>query len=335
MGGPSLSSGHIRSWQDVEALARRRQQAAGSRGRLALYTCAQSLLLFALFAAIEKCARVWLPLGVLLYGVVLLASLGMLWIVVYGPPPNNADAEGDEVFLTIVVSGLISASVAYSQLCRNLHLTVGGFEASGESFWHWARFGFNELLNGLSMDLPAIFRWRFTEVQPVALWSKSLHYLFHVILLGVGFSGLYKLASTVKHTWTNPERLVLTRGNLWFLFSRDLLPVLLIAPPVAVVIGKTVQDALQLPSPWPLAWPITVVLFGATLTALPLVLWVQRGRLTVLIGLLPPIPKEWRRAGYSRLVLLFLGECCLTAAVAYVGLQIAEFGIGEMRWSRL
>lgn len=162
-------------------------------------------IIIVLFAIIEGIGVVWRPLGAFFY----LIIFGTATFMLYGISLSNDDdviyPSDEEWSFTFLIFLIFATLVSFTQLCRYYYMGFGGFFANNSNYWHWMRFGVQNLLESLLFDIPAIYKWQLTEIEASSFFSRALIVLFRVTLEFIVVVQILRGAKLVRSTWVKTK----------------------------------------------------------------------------------------------------------------------------------
>ncbi len=213
-----------------------------------------------MLALAEGAAYLWRPIAVALYVVVLLLTVLSLAARLLPGDAGTAEAE-----TSLVIVGALGVIVSFSELSRHLYLLAGGFTANGIGYWHWLRFGSANLLEAFLLDMPNVYAWNISEVQPTVLWSRTLVFIFRALIEFVVVATLLQQVGIVRKSWHNPR--VERQSYLGFIRSqlRSAIYVAIWLIPLASFVGAVVVEELSVRVTWSILRFGVPVIFGSWL----------------------------------------------------------------------
>ncbi|GER92101.1 hypothetical protein KDW_62630 [Dictyobacter vulcani] len=151
-----------------------------------------SFVLYGLLAVIEALNRIWNPLSIGCYGILLVMASFIMYV--YLMEGEFIKKENAPFHLSITLLGVIVTLVSFSQVCRHVALEFGGFTARQYGYWHWLRFGLAHMLDSALFNMPSNYDWSISEIEPTTFWTRSLVFLFdlctQVFIVAVVFQRL-------------------------------------------------------------------------------------------------------------------------------------------------
>ncbi|HKP52009.1 MAG TPA: hypothetical protein VJ183_05085 [Chloroflexia bacterium] len=156
-----------------------------------------------------------------------------------------------EIKSSVVVLSAIALLVSFSQISKHLNIVFGGFSADSLGYWHWLRYGFANLFEGAFFDIPAIYNWGVSEIQPTVFWSQTIVFIFRTSL---EFLIVANILSQVRHArrlrGKSPRKDHQTYLEFLLDRGRGLLLAVLWSIPTVIAIGAVANDGLDLESSW-------------------------------------------------------------------------------------
>jgi len=223
--------------------------------------------IYVIFLLVEVTNSLWPPITVTLYGLMLFGSASLL--LVFGAiraRVNLENSPGDAFVASMVIVAAVVLLVSFSQLGRHLYIAFGGFSAINTGYWHWLRFGFANLFEGAFFDIPAIYNWGVSEIQPTAFWSQTMVFLFRTSLELLIVANILGHLRNARQTWGRPHPKD-HQTYLQFLLARlrGLLLLVVWGIPTVIGISAIVSDGFYLDSSWTAIRLSAPVILGAWL----------------------------------------------------------------------
>lgn len=220
-------------------------------------------ILYLLLYLIEGSSYIWRPISIFLYmAFVVLAFFLLLGITITKKDEINEPG----INLALALGGAIAVLASFSQISRHLYLSFGGFVADKTGYWHWLRFGFANLLEGVLFDIPAIYDWKISEIKATDFWSRTVLFLFRTSLEFLVIVAVWHNIKIVRQNWGKPK---LSKSKNYFAFIfpgiGHWLLIALWGIPIAVSVGAIVNDVLSFKSSWSAIRFCTPVAFGVWL----------------------------------------------------------------------
>lgn len=210
-------------------------------------------ILYALLLLVEATRYIWTPVSIVLYSLVILVSLAIL----LATASSSRQAKAKNVTVAenraaIVILAAIALLVSFSQLSKHLYVLFGGFSANNLGYWHWLRYGFANLFEGVLFDIPAIYNWGVSEIQPTAFWSQTLVFVFRTSL---EFLIVVNILDQVRHARrirSKPQQQEDKQTYFQFLIARigGLLITVLWSIPTLIALEAIASDGLYIESSW-------------------------------------------------------------------------------------
>ncbi|GCE11801.1 hypothetical protein [Tengunoibacter tsumagoiensis] len=204
-----------------------------------------SLVVYGLLALIEALSLLWSPLSI--PGYLLLLVLSAFIMYVYLAEGDFTKHENSSFHLSMSLLCIIVTVVSFSQLSRQLALTLGGFAAAQNGYWHWLRFGISHLLDSALFNLPSDYNWNLSEIEPTNFWTRTYVFLYDLsVQIFVVAVVLQRLQFTRQH-WSMRKtaryrtyfHYLLARARTWILLFVWGLPILFF-------LGVTANDGISL-----------------------------------------------------------------------------------------
>ena len=282
---------------ETESITRRTSLSAGfTIGEFSGLMALSIPLLYLLLAFVEGAAYIWRPIGILLYAVLMFVAVFLVFMVAITREDEIKDKYPDavELFPAFALIGVIAMLVSFSQICRHLSSYVGGFVAAQSGYWHWLRFGVANLLEGVLLDIPAIYDWNISEIQPVAFWSRTLLFLFRASWEFLMIGTLLRQFQIVRDMWSRPQQ-AQYKSYFAFILPRagHFLLAILWSIPLAVSVGAIANDGLSIGASWSAVRLGTPVAFGIWLTWQSLRALGLPGKWNKLLGLAAIVGGIW------------------------------------------
>lgn len=166
---------------------------------LSFYLAIWIPITFCVLGLIEALSLLWRPIAIVLYLILLLFSL----LIMFGMriSPNIGKIGEEEVDVALFFVSTIFLLVSFSQLSRHLYLQFGGFQADQVGYWHWLRFGIQNILESILLDIPAIYDWNISEIRAITFGSRTLLFLFRTSLELMVITQLLQLIRFAKNNW--------------------------------------------------------------------------------------------------------------------------------------
>lgn len=200
-----------------------------------------------LLALIEGSSYIWRPIAVVLYTALIIFGAMMLL--------GNSSNEKYPTFIAtdfaMTVLYVLAVTVGFSQVNRHMAILQGGFLAEQTGYWHWMRFGVANLLEAAIFDVPAIYAWHITEIEPTTMWSRTGVFIFRTL---VEFGVVVSLIQSSREAWKFREKAKEnpTANYLSFMLPKvgSLMVVAIWGLPIAIGVGAMVNDGLSLSATW-------------------------------------------------------------------------------------
>ncbi len=204
-------------------------------------------VIYLILAIVEASSYVWRPISVLLYSALLLLALFLLVLNLWSASEERLRKHSVLVrshFSTGLAAAIVML-ISFSQLSRHLHILFGGFTADRPEYWHWLRYGFSTLLDGVTFGAPSLYNWTLTEIQPTLFWSQTLTLLFTASLQILVIASVWRNVQLAQAFWQTPAS---AAGDTYLARIMPKLAELLVLAfwgiPTAVGIGAVVNDGL-------------------------------------------------------------------------------------------
>jgi len=78
--------------------------------------------------------------------------------------------------------GVLAYVVAFSQFLRYWSLTFGGFQAHGDGYFYWLRYGASWLIGIGFFNVNDAFGWDISDIRPANLLTQGLVWFLNLIL---------------------------------------------------------------------------------------------------------------------------------------------------------
>jgi hypothetical protein len=228
------------------------QTSTGCSIELALGLALGLPFLYGLLLLVEATKYIWIGVSIASYGLVILVAVSnLLAIGLTNRKAQVTNARRVETQAGIAVLCGIALLVAFSQFSKHLYVVYGGFSANNLGYWHWLRYGFANLFEGVFFDIPAIYNWGVSEIQPTVFWSQTLVFIFRTsleFLIVATILGQVRQARKLRGKPLPKDH----QTYLQFLFAgaRGLLLLVLWAIPTVIGIGAVASDGLYMESSW-------------------------------------------------------------------------------------
>lgn len=198
-----------------------------------------------LLALIEGSSYIWRPITVVLYtALILLAAIILL---------GNSSNEKYPILIasdfSMTVIAVLAVTVGFSQVNRHVAFLQGGFLAEQTGYWHWMRFGAANLLEAALFDVPAIYDWRITEIEPTKAAARTGVFIFRTL---VEFGVVVALLQSFKEAWKFREKPKTNPASNYLSFMLPKMGSLVMVAfwglPIAIGIGAMVNDGFSVDS---------------------------------------------------------------------------------------
>jgi len=209
-------------------------------------------ILYALLLLVEATRYVWTPISIVLYSLVILVVVSVLLGTAFSSRQAKIkNIQVTEIKSSVVVLSAIALLVSFSQISKHLYIVFGGFSADSLGYWHWLRYGFANLFEGAFFDIPAIYNWGVSEIQPTVFWSQTMVFIFRTSL---EFLIVANILSQVRHArrmrGKSPRKDHQTYLEFLLDRGRGLLLAVLWSIPTVIALGAIANDGLDLESSW-------------------------------------------------------------------------------------
>ena len=159
----------------------------------------------------------------------------------------------------------IALLVAFSQISKFLYMAYGG-SANNTGYWHWLRYGFANLFEGAFFDIPSVYNWKVSEIQPTSFWSQTLVFIFRTALEFLVVANIlkqYRLAGRSR----GKNQTVAHGSYVGYLFThlKSLLLLAIWGVPTAIVVSAVFSDGLYVGASWSAIKLAAPVVLGAWL----------------------------------------------------------------------
>jgi hypothetical protein len=316
----------ITSWEDALRAGEQSRQNAGTGTELSMMLGIGVLALYPVFFGIDYIAVRFPVVGVFVYGLLMIPSFFIIQPGVRVLPEREGDVDDASSTLILTTLCCVLATVSYSQFCRHLNYFVPGFSVVRSSFWSWLAFGIDECLNAILFDAPNIYSWHVSEIKPIALWAKSLQFVYHFLLLLVMAVAIMQEVQRTRNTWRRPR---LSEESLssrvWILFLTYTGLALLISA-IAIPVLMSYHERLPDMSLVRIGISLGIVVLGMSAIAGGVLVWIRSRSLTLLFGMRPGNNTSYWKEWYLWRYLIW--HVALLVGAVWVGQTLVAYGMG-------
>lgn len=178
----------------------------------------------------DALGTLWRPLGIVAFILLILLSLGLLLAgadIELNKEEGNRESllretqerykddksqhifssrdTADDIWSVQIIAIGIIAIASFSQLCRYYFMSLDGFTATNDNFWHWLKYGVSNFLEGVLFDIPNIYEWNISEIQPTNFWTRSISLIFRTSLELLIIANIMREIKLVRTHWRRPN----------------------------------------------------------------------------------------------------------------------------------
>lgn len=172
--------------------------------------------LFLSFIFVEWISSLWYPLGIVFYGSYLLMLPIYLFLYTRSLYSNQDREKHSEFHLFLVLILSTGFLFGFSQFCRYLFLINGGFSSSASGYWHWVRFGVENLAEALLFDIPSIYDWNLSEIKATTFFTQTILFLVRTLIeffiVVQIYEGIKNASGKIKPYPTQPYKSYISYG---------------------------------------------------------------------------------------------------------------------------